>query len=304
MKKDITLIVMAAGMGSRFGGLKQVEPIGPNDEFIIDYSVYDAVKAGFNKIIFIIKEENYELFKKTIGKRVESHIKVEYCFQKNDNLPEGYDEFSLREKPLGTAHAILCCKDKVKEPFAIINADDFYGRDAYIKAYEFLSKDHKEKPHQYGLIGYLIKNTMTDAGSVKRGVCEVENHKLLKLTESVVEKKEGKIIATPLEGSETFEVDENDTVSMNMLLFDPSIFEYIEKKFPEFLESHKDAKEKCEFLIPIVLFESIEEGFAEVEVIKTSATWYGVTYKEDVKDVKEAIKKLIQKGEYHNHLWN
>lgn len=304
MKKDITLVVMAAGMGSRFGGLKQVEPMGPNDEFIIDYSVYDAVKAGFNKIIFIIKEENYELFKKTIGKRVEPHIKVEYCFQKNDNLPEGCDEFRLREKPLGTAHAILCCKDKIKEPFAIINADDFYGRDAYIKAYEFLCKDHKTDKHQYGLIGYLIKNTMTDAGSVKRGVCEVENHKLLKLTESIVEKKEGKIIATPLEGGDSFEVDEDDTVSMNMLLFDPSIFNYIEKKFPEFLKSHTDTKEKCEFLIPIVLFESIEENFAEVEVIKTSATWYGVTYKEDVKDVKQAIQKLIEKGEYHNHLWN
>ena len=304
MKKDITLVILAAGMGSRFGGLKQVEPMGPNDEFIIDYSVYDAVKAGFNKIVFLIKEENYQLFKETIGKRVEPHIKVEYCFQKNDNLPEGYDELKVREKPLGTAHAILCCKDKVKEPFAIINADDFYGRDAYVKAYEFLSREHQGEKEQYGLIGYLIKNTITEVGAVKRGVCEVENNQLLKLTESSVERVNGKIIATPLEGGESFEVGENDTVSMNMLLFNPSIFEYIEKQFPIFLENNKNNLEKCEFLIPIVLFDSLQDGFAKVEVINTTATWHGVTYKEDVEEVKDAIQELIQKGEYNNHLWN
>ena len=153
MNKNITLVILAAGMGSRFGGLKQIAPLGPNDEFIIDYSVYDAIKAGFTKIVFLIKEENYELFKETIGKRVEPHIAVEYCFQKNDNLPIGYSLPQERVKPLGTAHAILCCKDKVKEPFMIINADDFYGRDAYEQAAKFLRNVEDTRPYQYGMVG-------------------------------------------------------------------------------------------------------------------------------------------------------
>lgn len=304
MKKDITLIILAAGMGSRFGGLKQIEPMGPNGEFIIDYSVYDAINAGFTKIVFLIKEENYEIFKETIGKRVEPHIKVEYCFQKNDNLPQGYEIPKERTKPLGTAHAILCCKEKVKEPFMIINADDFYGRDAYVKAAQFLKNIKEEEPHQYGMVGYLVKNTITENGSVKRGVCEVKDNKLQKLIESSVEKVNNKIVATPLNGSKPFEVEEDDTVSMNMLLFTPSIFEYIEKKFPEFLENNKNDMEKCEFLIPDVLFDSIKENYSTVDVLKTTATWYGVTYKEDKDNVKKAINDLVQKGEYKNNLWN
>lgn len=304
MDKDITLLILAAGMGSRFGGLKQIEPMGPNDEFIIDYSVYDAIKAGFTKIIFLIKEENYEVFKETIGKRVEPHIKVEYCFQKNDNIPEGYEIPKERIKPLGTAHAILCCKDKINEPFAIINADDFYGRDAYFKASEFLKKSYEEKEDKYGMIGYLVKNTITEYGSVKRGVCQVENNKLLKLIESNVERKNGIIVATPLSGEESFMVDENNTVSMNFLLFTPSIFKYIEEKFPQFLEKNKDNMEKCEFLIPELLFEAIKENKATVDVIETISTWYGVTYKEDIKSVKDAIRELIENNEYKNNLWN
>lgn len=303
MKKDITLMILAAGMGSRFGGLKQIEPMGPNDEFIIDYSVYDAIRAGFTKIVFLIKEENYEIFKETIGKRVEPHIKVEYCFQKNDNLPEGYSVPETRTKPLGTAHAILCCKDKVNEPFMMINADDFYGYDAYIKASEFLQNIKDEKPYQYGMVGYLVKNTITEHGFVKRGVCEVDNGKLTKIIESSVEKVADKIIASPLNGDDSFEVAEDDTVSMNMLLFTPSIFNYIEEKFPIFLEENKDNIEKCEFLIPDVLFDSIKENYSTVDVLKTNATWYGVTYKEDKDSVKEAIKSLVEKGEYKNNLW-
>ena len=235
MKKDITLVVLAGGMGSRFGGLKQIEPMGPNGEFIIDYSIYDAVKAGFNKVIFVIKEENYEVFKTTIGKRVEPHVKVEYCFQKNDNVDDKYKNFKHRKKPLGTAHAMLCCEDIVNENFAIINADDFYGRDAYVKAYQFLSTEHSGDKENYGLIAYLVKNTITENGSVKRGVCEVEDNKLLKLTESKVERVNDKIIATPLDGKAPFVVSENTLVSMNMLLFNPSIFEYLNKEFPKFL---------------------------------------------------------------------
>lgn len=304
MKKDITLVILAAGMGSRFGGLKQIEPMGPNDEFIIDYSVYDAIKAGFNKIVFIIKEENYDIFKETIGKRVEPHIDVEYVFQKDDNLPVGYEQYKNRVKPLGTAHAILCCKDVVKEPFAIINADDFYGRDAYFKAAEFLNEDQPSKKERYGMIGYIVNNTITDVGSVKRGVCEVENGYLTKLTESKVQRIDGKIIAEPLNGKPIFEVSEDTTVSMNLLLFTPSIFDYIEKKFPIFLENNKDNIDTCEFLIPDVLFETIEDDFSTVKVIKTTATWHGVTYKEDAEDVRTAIRQLVSTGEYKEKLWD
>lgn len=303
MKKDITLMILAAGMGSRFGGLKQIEPMGPNGEFIIDYSVYDAIKAGFTKIIFLIKEENYDVFKETIGKRVEPHIRVEYCFQKNDNIPIGYEIPKTRQKPLGTAHAILCCEDKVKEPFMMINADDFYGRDAFMKGAEFLKNVTETTPHQYGMIGYLVKNTITEFGAVKRGVCQVENNKLLKLTESSVEKINGEIIAKPLSKAEAFKVAENDTVSMNMLLFTPSIFDYIKQKFPIYLGNHQQDIETCEFLIPELLFESIEENYATVDVIPTTAAWYGVTYKEDVIGVKEALKELVASKEYPNDLW-
>ena len=303
--KDITLVILAAGMGSRFGGLKQITPLGPNDEFIIDYSVYDAIYAGFTKIVFLIKEENYGIFKETIGARVESHINVEYCFQKNDNVPLYQEELKDRVKPLGTAHAILCCRDKVHEPFMIINADDFYGRDAFVKGADFLRKANDEKPYPYGMVGYLVKNTITENGSVKRGVCEIENGKLKKIVESSIEKEpSGKIIATPLDESlPKFEVQEDDTVSMNMLLFTPSIFDYIDKGFPEFLEKNKDNLEKCEYLIPDVLFSSIQNNYATVEVLKTIATWYGVTYKEDAEGVRKALKGMTDTGEYPEDLW-
>lgn len=304
MNKDITLVILAAGMGSRFGGLKQIEPLGPNGEFIIDYSVYDAIKAGFNKIVFLIKEENYEVFKETIGKRVEQHIKVEYCFQKNDNLPAGYTVPKDRVKPLGTAHAVLCCKEKVHEPFIIINADDFYGRDAFEKGAEFLKNLKDTIPYPYGMIAYHVKNTITENGAVKRGVCEVDGDQLLKITESQVERVDGKIIATPLNGTPSFEVGEDATVSMNMLLFTPSIFKYIEDHFAEFLDANKDNIDKCEYLIPDILFSAIRDNYATAKVIKTTATWYGVTYKEDAEGVKKALKKLVDENVYPNHLWS
>lgn len=301
---DITLVILAAGMGSRFGGLKQIEPVGPNNEFIIDYSVYDAKLAGFNKIVFIIKEENFEDFKNTIGKRVEEQIEVSYVFQKNDNLPSIINLPDDRIKPLGTAHAILCCKDVVKTPFAIINADDFYGRDAYIKAADFLRENSDNTGNSYGMIGYNVVNTLAESGAVKRGICSISNDYLLELIESSVEKKDGKIIATPLEDKlHPFPVDENTTVSMNMLLFNPSLFDYLENDFPDYLERNKENLSSCEYLIPIVLFEMIKNGCAKVKVINTSATWYGITYKEDLVDVKNAIKKLISVGDYKKDLW-
>lgn len=302
MNKDITLVIMAAGMGSRYGGLKQIDPIGPNDEFIIDYSVYDAKEAGFTKVVFIIKEENYDIFKETIGKRVEQHIKTEYVFQTNSILKEEYQNLlKERQKPLGTAHAILCAKVKVTEPFAIINADDFYGKDAYVKAADYL-KGIEE--NQYGLIAYRLGNTLTPNGSAKRGVCEVnEKSELVKLTESKVILKGDKAEVEPLEGGETFTTSKDTIASMNFLLFDPSLFPLLEEKMDLFLEENKNDLTSCEFLIPIVLNEYIKENRGKVKVIETSATWYGITYKEDKELVTNAIKKLIENKVYPKKLW-
>lgn len=304
MKKDVTLVILAAGMGSRFGGLKQIEPMGPSDEFIIDYSVYDAIKAGFNKIVFIIKRENYDLFKETIGRRVEPHIKVEYAFQELNNLPEGFSIPEDRVKPLGTAHAVLCAKNFVNEPFAMINSDDFYGRDAFIKAYDFLSTTNSTSS-KYGMIGYMVANTLTENGSVKRGVCDVDDNDYLKsITESKVERVNNEIIANPLDGSDSFVVGEEDTVSMNYLLFTPSIFDYIEEGFSDFFINNKDNLLTSEYLIPDVVSKLINEGKASMKVIRTSASWHGVTYREDTPDVKASIRKLVDKGEYNSNLWS
>ena len=303
MKKDVTLVILAAGMGSRFGGLKQIEPMGPSDEFIIDYSVYDAIKAGFNKIVFIIKRENYELFKETIGKRVEPHIKVEYAFQELNNLPKGWDIPSGRMKPLGTAHAVLCAKDYVNEPFAMINSDDFYGRDAFIKAYEYLSNIDNDSS-KYGMIGYMVANTLTENGSVKRGVCEVDSNNYLKsITESKIEKIGNEIVASPLDGSDSFTVNSDDTVSMNFLLFTPSIFGYIEEGFSKFFIDNKEDLLTSEYLIPDVVSNLIKDGKASMKVIRTTASWHGVTYREDKPMVEENIQKMKDYNVYPFDLW-
>lgn len=295
------LLIMAAGMGSRFGGLKQIEPLGPNGEFIIDYSIYDAVKEGFSKVVFIIKEENYEIFKETIGARVEPHIPVEYVFQKIDNIPEFVNIPEDRIKPWGTAHAIYCAKDAITEPFVVINADDFYGRDAYKVAKEFLS-NAKEK--EYANVGYKVVNTMTENGSVKRGIIRMNDDKLGSLIESKIERnEEGKIIAEPLEGLPSFEVEETALVSMNLLAFDISIFPYIEMKMNEFFKANENNLDKCEFLIPTIMSEANNEGYATVKVLNTNAVWYGVTYKEDAENVRASLKKLVDEGEYPNNLW-
>ena len=301
MNKDLTLLIMAAGMGSRFGGLKQIEPMGPNGEFLIDYSIYDAINAGFNKVVFIIKEENYDIFKETIGKRVEDKIKTEYVFQDINNVPDGYSVPKDRVKPLGTAHAIYCAKDNIHEPFAIINADDFYGKDAYKVASNFLK--NVDNDNSYCLVGYKVSNTLTENGAVKRGVCNVENGNLTELIESSVEKIDGKIIAKPLDGTTPFIIDNNTYVSMNMLGFNTTIFPYIEKNFPAFLDSNKDNILKCEYLIPDILTQAIKENYANTEVLPTTAKWIGVTYKEDKEKVVESIKKLVEANEYPNKLW-
>lgn len=295
-----TLLVMAAGMGSRFGGLKQIEPMGPNEEFLIDYSVYDAELAGFTKIVFIIKEENYDIFKETIGKRVEPYIETEYVFQDDSNLKEKYKNLQTRVKPLGTGHAILCAKDKVKTPFAIINADDFYGRDAYVVASKYLDKiDDKH----YAVVGYEVGKTLSPNGAAKRGICREENGKLKDLIESSVEKIDDRIIAKPLDGATEFTVEDDSLVSMNLLLFTPKIFDYLEEKLIKFLETNKNDLSKCEFLIPDVVKDAIKEDRVEVDLLSTNAIWHGVTYKEDKEEVVKAIDELIKEKVYPNKLW-
>jgi len=300
----MTLVIMAAGMGSRFGGLKQIEPINKNGEFIIDYSIYDAIKSGFDKVVFIIKKENYDIFRETVGKRVEKHINVEYVFQELDVLPEGYKVPDCRVKPWGTGHAILCCKDVVKENFVIINSDDFYGRDAFRVISEFLRKDNSNSKYQeYAMAGYYAKNTLTENGSVKRGVCQIKDKYLTGLTESEIIKKDNKLLAKALETKEEFTIDEDTPVSMNMFAFTPQIFNYLEKRFPEFLDNHKDDLEKCEFLIPTIVFEQIEQGTARVEVLETTAVWQGITYREDKEKVVNEIASLVEQGIYPENLW-
>lgn len=304
MKKDITLVILAGGMGSRFGGLKQIEPMGPNGEFIIDYSIHDAIKAGFNKVVFLIKKENFDIFKETIGKRVEHLIRVEYIFQEYNYVPDGYTIPSERVKPLGTAHAVLCSRPCVNEPFAMINADDFYGRDAFVKAYDYLSNVDASS-NDYGMIGYMVSNTLTENGSVKRGVCEIDNDdNLIKISESKVERMDGVITASPLNGDDSFIVNDDDTVSMNFLLFTPTIFNYLENKLTFFLDNNKDNLVSAEYLIPDVITDLIKEGVSTTKVIRTSSSWYGVTYKEDTPNVRKAILGLIEQGEYNYNLWN
>lgn len=293
------LLIMAAGMGSRFGGLKQIEPVGPNGEFIIDYSIYDAKKAGFDKVVFIIKEENYEVFKETIGKRVEPHIDVEYVFQKMEDIPSFVKIPEERVKPWGTAQAIYEAKEKINGPFLVINADDFYGRESYFVARDFLKSNEENK---YSTIGYLADNTMTKNGSVKRGVIKEKEGNLLSIDESKLEYKDDKIIAKSLETGKEYEVKKDDYVSMNMLTFDLSIFPFLERRMNEFFKENENNLESCEFLIPMEMERAIEEG-KNVKVLNTNANWYGVTYREDLGSVKEAINKMIEKGEYPYNLW-
>lgn len=295
----MTLVIMAAGMGSRFGGLKQIEPIGDNGEFIIDYSIYDAIKAGFDKVVFIIKEENYDIFKKTIGKRIEGKIEVKYVFQDLKNIPDGIVLPPDRTKPLGTGHALLCLKGVVKEPFVTINADDFYGRDAFVKAANFLKEDTSD----YAMIGYSIGNTLTGNGSVKRGYCEQSNGYLINLIESVAYREDGKIKLEPLDGRPSFYVDDTDLVSMSMFCFKLDMIDYLNKNFLEFLKNNKDNLNNCEYLMPNTVFERINNGEIKVRVINTSSVWHGITYKEDKEEFANFIKKVTEKGEYPNNLY-
>ena len=298
----MTLVIMAAGMGSRFGGLKQIEPINDNGEFIIDYSIYDAIKVGFTKIVFIIKKENYDLFKETVGKRIEKYIEVEYVFQEMNNLPKGFNLQTDRTKPWGTGHAILCTKDKVNEPFAVINADDFYGKESFEALSKYL-KDIDNSKLTGAMVGYKLVNTVSENGSVKRGVAKVNNNKLEELIESKIVLENDKFIAYPLDNSNSFEVNKEEIVSMNMFAFTTKIFDYLEKQFIEFLNENIDS-ETNEFLIPTCVFELIKEGKMEVDVLETDARWLGITYREDKESVVNEIKKLHENNVYNKRLWD
>ncbi len=292
----MTLVIMAAGMGSRFGGLKQLEPVGPNGEFIIDYSVYDAIKAGFKKIVFIIKEENYEIFKETIGKRIGSKINVEYVFQDLKNIPSFVSLPSDRVKPLGTAQALYCCKDVVSEPFAVISSDDFYGYEPFKLLHDSLEKG------EFSTIGYKIGNTLTDNGSVKRGVFYSKDNYVTRIIESKVEKKDGKIICTPLNGEAEYEIKEDQSVSMLMFGLQPSIFDYLNKDIINFFKDNKDDLSTCEYYLPDVITSMIKDG-TKVKLINTKAVWKGITYHDDLDDLKNYIKSLIDNGTYPNKLY-
>lgn len=296
----MTLVILAAGMGSRFGGLKQITPIDENGNFIIDYSIYDAIQNGFDKVVFVIKKENYEIFKETIGKRIEKKIKVEYVFQELEKLPEGITIPEGRVKPWGTAHAVLCAKDKIDTNFAIINADDFYDRDAYKVISEFMKNNSGNK---YAMAGYLVGNTLTENGAVKRGVCTVKDGYLSEMIESSVETINGEIIATPLAGGDSMKLDFDSPVSMNMFAFTPYLFDYLEKSFVKFFNDNKDNLLSCEYSIPDVVFSQIKDNDATVKVLSTTAVWQGVTYKEDKEKVVLGIKKLVDDGLYPNDLW-
>ena len=296
-----TLVVLAAGMGSRYGGLKQMDPLGPNGEAILEFSAYDAIKAGFDKIVFIIKKEMEKDFKELIGDKIARKVEVEYVFQDIDSvLPSGFHIPEGRSKPWGTGHALLCCKDVLHEPFAIINADDFYGRESYK-----ILHDHLADPNHtdYCLIGYILENTLTDNGSVTRGICQSENGLLTEVKECAkIEKHENGV--QYFENDEWIDVDATSLVSMNMWGFFPDYVEKIETKFHAFLnEKVPENTMKSEFLIPVVTDELIKEGKATVKLLSSNEKWFGVTYQEDKPGVKAGIKALVDKGLYPSDLW-
>lgn len=298
MNKDLTLVILAGGMGSRFGGLKQIEPMGPNGEFIIDYSIYDAIRAGFTKVVFLIKEENFKIFKETIGSRVEPHIHVEYAFQGKEHLPEGYDYPEDRTKPYGTGHAILCVKEKVQGNFVIISADDFFGYDAFKKAADYMKENN-----DFCVVGYKIGETLSETGIVKRGVCMEKDGYLTGVIESKATKEGNIVHCEPLSGEAPYDVELDHPVSMLMFGFTEVLFDELEEQIIPFMEANKDKLDTCEYLLPDVLDEMIKNNKVKIKVLTTTSKWLGVTYKEDAPEVRKSIKELIDKGEYPLNLW-
>lgn len=297
-----TLVVMAAGLGSRYGGLKQIDPVGPSGEIIIDYSVFDAVKAGFSKVVFIIKKENEEAFREVIGNKLESVIDVDYAFQDVNDIPGG--NIYGREKPWGTGHAVLAAKPYVKTPFAVINADDFYGKSTFTGLQDFLANVEDNERYQYAMMGFVLENTLTDNGSVARGICEVSKEGLLeKITERTKIQKFGDVTKFEENGIWT-PIPQGSFVSMNTWGFTLSIFDELEKRLPEFLKNSQDNILKAEYFLPSVVDALIQENKANVKVVPCQEKWYGVTYKEDKQPVMDAILSMVEAGKYPKKLWN
>lgn len=305
MKKPV-LVIMAAGMGSRYGGLKQMDPVDENGHIIMDFSIYDAIRAGFEKVVFIIKKENEALFKECVGDRVAKKMQVEYVFQDLHNLPEGYIVPEGREKPWGTGHAVLSCLSAVDGPFVVINADDYYGREAFQIIYDFLTTHQDDEKYQYTMVGYYLKNTLTENGHVARGVCIAdEEGKLTGITERTrIEKHADGPAYTEDDGETWTKLPEDTIVSMNMWGFTSGILQELNNRFARFLEENlRKNPLKCEYFLPFVVDELLKENKAEVTVLKSPDRWYGVTYKEDKPVVVEAIKNMRSAGLYPQGNW-
>ena len=302
MTHEPTLVIMAAGMGSRFGGLKQMTPVDEEGHFIIDFSLYDAHQAGFRRVAFIIKREIEQTFRETIGARMEKWFHVDYVYQELDRLPEGFAVPEGRRKPWGTAHAVACCRGVVEGPFAVINSDDFYGRGAYEAIFRFLTQN--EAPHHYAMLGYQLRNTVTEFGSVARGVCHVQDGMLLDITERTKIFKRGQDAAYTEDGETFVPLSGDSLVSMNFWGFTPEILDEIWDAFPAFLAENLPVNpEKCEFYLPTFVGSQLAEGKVRVRVLPCMETWHGVTYKEDLDSVKAAIGQLKREGKYPARLW-
>ena len=299
------LVILAAGMGSRFGGLKQMEPMDDYGNFILDYSIYDAIRAGFDSVIFIIKREHLEIFRETIGKRVEPLVKVEYAFQDLNDLPEPFKCPEGREKPWGTAHAMLAARNLIKDDFIIINGDDYYGKETYEVAAKYIKSLKAGSEGKYANVAFRVSNTLAENGSVKRGVCFYDENRLLtKMVESSVERKEdGRILATPLDEKEApFICDPNQLVSMNLFVFTKDIIRKLNERFPEFLKDNI-SNIKSEYLIPEVVSELVNDNEASLVLLETPSKWYGVTYREDKPSVVKALKEFTDAGLYKKGLY-
>ena len=296
-----TLLIMAAGIGSRFGGgIKQLAPVGPNGEIIMDYSIYDAMEAGFDKVVFVIRKDLETDFKEVIGNRIEKIVEVAYAYQEVSDIPTAYREkYADRTKPWGTGQAILCCKDVVKEPFLVINADDYYGKQAYVEAYNHLIAEQKKSDKiQVSMVGFILGNTLSENGGVTRGVCKVDENQMLTdivETKNIVKVGKGAAIRTE-DGDVTIDVE--SPVSMNMWGLQPEFFEVLETGFVDFLESCKNGYLKAEYLLPTIVGDLLHKGKAEVTVLQSRDKWFGVTYPEDRQSVVEKIQALIDAGEY------
>ena len=300
MKKPV-LVIMAAGMGSRYGGLKQIDPVDAKGRIIMDFSIFDAKRAGFEQVIFIIKKEQEDLFREAVGDRVSEYMEVSYAYQEINNIPAGFQVPEGRVKPWGTAHAVYSCKDMIDGPFAVINADDYYGSHAFQLIYDYLNSHEDDDKFRYTMVGYKLCNTVTENGYVSRGVCEMnEAGELIGIRERTrIEHHENGIAFTEDDGATWTHLDDDTTVSMNMWGFSKSILDEIEKGFPAFLEKGlKENPMKCEYYLPGVVSDLLGENRATVAVLKSADKWYGVTYKEDKPVVMEAIRKMEEEGLY------